>query len=472
MKDVSPGSGAMTLLTPDQIEQIIAAAKKILAEIGTKYLDDKAIKYLKDLGLAPADDGLVKITAPVIDRALASAPKGVMIYDRDGQPAMDLSAGHIYFGSLTNGFKYLDPAGGQELPLGRKEEAAMVRLSDALPHIHYAMNSGTLCDCEHGYPGAEAFAIVYENTTKPIGFTTNDFDSCVEAVELASALAGGPEALAAKPFLVHYAEPISPLVHNADSCRKLMFLAEKSVPVTYTPYTMMGGTGPMDFAAALSMVTAEILAGLVLHQAVNPGAPFIFGGMPSYLEMRHSIGVMGAPELHMLVAAEAEISHYLGFPFFGTAGCSDARTVDLQAAAEGTMSIMSALLSKANLIHDLGLMGHGESTSPEMLVLSDELIGMLHPFRRGIEVSEKTLAHQVIAEVGPGGHFLTHKHTMSNFRMLSFSKLLDRTRTFMDGTLGKRLKQTTLALLENHQSKPLEDEKAEIIAAFRAKWQA
>jgi trimethylamine--corrinoid protein Co-methyltransferase len=348
----------------------------------------------------------------------------------------------------------------------------MVRLTDALPHIHYAMNSGTLCDCEHGYPGAEAFAIVYENTTKPIGFTTNDFDSCVEAVEMAATLAGGTEQLASRPFLVHYAEPISPLVHNADSCRKLMFLAEKSVPVTYTPYTMMGGTGPMDFAAALSMVTAEIMAGLVLHQAVRPGAPFIMGGMPSYLEMRHSIGVMGAPELHMLVAAEAEISNYLGFPFFGTAGCSDARTIDLQAASEGTMSIMSALMSKANLIHDLGLMGHGESTSPEMLVLSDELIGMLYPFRKGIEVNDKTLAHNVIAEVGPGGHFLTHKHTVSNFRMLSFSKLMDRSRTFMDGTLGKRLKRTTLELLENHQPKSLEETKGEIIAAFRARWRA
>lgn len=462
----------MTLLTPEQIDQIIAAAKKILAEIGTKYLDDQALKYLKGLGLTPADDGLVMIPGDVIDRALASAPKGVMIYDRDGNPAMDLSAGHIYFGSLTNGFKYLDPATDQELPLGKKEEAAMVRLSDALPHIHYAMNSGTLCDCEHGYPGAEAFAVVYENTTKPIGFTTNDFDSCVEAVELAAALAGGPEALAAKPFLIHYAEPISPLVHNADSCRKLMFLAERSVPVTYTPYTMMGGTGPMDFAAALAMVTAEILAGLVLHQAVRLGAPFIMGGMPSYLEMRHSIGVMGAPELHMLVAAEAEISHYLGFPFFGTAGCSDARTVDLQAASEGTMSIMSALLSKANLIHDLGLMGHGESTSPEMLVLSDELIGMLHPFRRGIEVNEKTLARDVIAEVGPGGHFLTHKHTMSNFRKLSFSKLMDRTRTFMDSPFTERLKKTTLDLIEKHQPQPLEDHKAQIIAGFRQKWRA
>ncbi len=470
MNALSAGSGGMTVLTPEGIEQIIKAAKTILLETGTRFLDGRSLDIMKTLGAKVDATGLVKIPADLVDRALASAPRPVTIYDREGREALVLGGRNIYFGSLTNGFQYLDPNTKQTVPLGKAHEAVMVRLTDALPNLDYAMNSGTLCDCGHPFPGAEALAIVAENTTKPIGFTTNDFDNCREAVAVAAALAGGEEALAAKPFVIHYAEPISPLVHSADSCRKVMFLAEKSVPLTYTPYIMMGGTGPMSFASALALAHAEMFAGLVLHQGVRPGAPFIMGAMPSYLEMRHSIGVMGAPELHLLVAASAEVARHLDLPFFGTAGCSDAATVDLQAAAEAAMSIMSSLLSPANLVHDLGLMGHGESTSPEMLVLCDELIGMLAPFRRGIDVSEKTLATEVINQVGPGGHFLTHRHTLANFRLLSFSRLMDRSRTFLGTTLGQRLKAETLRLIETHQPRPLSPEKAALLAAFREKW--
>ncbi|MDR2386157.1 MAG: trimethylamine methyltransferase family protein [Deltaproteobacteria bacterium] len=464
------GFGGMSLLSTGDIELILGAAKKILSQTGCKFLDPDSVEILRGLGAKVEDSGRTFIWPEMVDQALSMAPKSIAVYDRVGKMAMELGGEEIYFGSLTNGFKYLDPMTDRAVTLNKEHERAMVRLTDALANIDYAMNSGTLGDCEHGYPGAEALAIVAENTTKPIGFTTNDFESCREAVALAEALVGGAEKLGERPFIIHYAEPISPLVHSLEACLKLKFFAQKAIPITYTPYVMMGGTGPMSFAAVLAQVFAEMLAGLVLHQAVRPGAPFIMGGMPAYLEMRHSIGVMGAPELHLLIAASAEVAKSLKLPFFGTAGCSDSPVLDLQAAAEVTMSLMSALLSPAHLIHDLGLMGHGESTSPATLVLCDELIGLLAPFRKGLVVNEKTLALEVIDQVGPGGHFLTHQHTLANFRLLTFSKLLDRTRTFLGTTLDERIRAKTTELLRTHKPEPLTQEQAVIMADFRAKW--
>ncbi len=105
-----------------------------------------------------------------------------------------------------------------------------------------------------------------------------------------------------------------------------MISAEAGIPVVYMPYCMMGGTAPMSRAAALAQCNAEILAGLVLHQLAAEGAPFIYGAMPSILDMKTTVGSYGAVEFHLLVAAAGELSASYGLPFYGTAGCTTPST--------------------------------------------------------------------------------------------------------------------------------------------------
>src|SRR3972149_2709113 len=116
------------------------------------------------------------------------------------------------------------------------------------------------------------------------------------------------------------------------------------------------------------------------------------GGVASPMDMRTTILTYGSPELHLLSAALTDIAHWMKVPMFSTAGCSASKVFDEQAAVEAWLSIMAAGLSGANLIHDVGFLESALIGSHEMVVLSNEVIGMVKPFLAGIRVDDERLA--------------------------------------------------------------------------------
>jgi trimethylamine--corrinoid protein Co-methyltransferase len=179
------------------------------------------------------------------------------------------------------------------------------------------------------------------------------------------------------------------------------------------------------------------------------------------MDMRSTILTYGSPELHVLSAAITDIAHWLHVPVFSTAGCSDSKTLDEQAAAEAALSLMAAGLSGANLIHDVGFLESALIGSMDMVVLSDEIIGMVKRFLSGVAVSDETLALDVIKEVGPGGNFLAHEHTATHMRReLWFPSLIDRSKYSAwqaagSKTLGDRVRERVAQILASHQAPPL-----------------
>ena len=165
---------------------------------------------------------------------------------------------------------------------------------------------------------------------------------------------------------------------------------------------------------------------MVITQAVNEGAPLIYGSMPTVFDMQTTIGSYGAPEFHKSVAAASELANYYNLPFYGTAGCSDAKTIDPQSVAEVQMELFSSILSKANIVHDIGVLDHCNSVSPAMVVLANEMINQLSAYSSGVEVTEETLAMEVIKGVGHGGHYLNEMHTLSNFRSIWYPEFYKR----------------------------------------------
>jgi len=218
------------------------------------------------------------------------------------------------------------------------------------------------------------------------------------------------------------------------------------------PYCMMGGTSPMSFAGTLAQCNADMLTGLVITQLVSEGTPFIYGSMPSVFDMRTTIGSYGAPEFHLLVAASSDLAAHYGIPFFGTAGCTDAKVLDEQAVAETTMELFSTMISKANIVHDVGVMDHCNSVSPELVVLADEIIEGLKHYTQGVQVNTEELALDVIKEVGPGGHFLTNMHTLRNFKKVWYPSLFSRdmqnsNESLVRGKVTEKIKN----IMESHQ---------------------
>jgi trimethylamine---corrinoid protein Co-methyltransferase len=275
---------------------------------------------------------------------------------------------------------------------------------------------------------------------------------------------GGTEEFARTPLFVVYIEPSSPLSHSVDAVEKILVAAETGIPAIYTPCIMCGGTGPATLAGTMVQALAEYLVGVVLAQLKRKGAAVIMGGVNSAMDMKTSILSYGAPELALVSAAMTDVAKWLRVPMFSTAGCSDAKILDQQAAIEAAVSVVIAALSGANLIHDVGYLESGLLGSFDMLVMSDEIIGMAKHILGGITVTPETLAVDVIERVGPGGHYLTQDHTRRHFReQFWFPTLIDRQmrRTWEVGgrqTMGDRVRARVLGILEHHEPMPIPPE--------------
>ena len=462
----------MKILTPEKIKLIHNTSLSILEEIGVRYEDEEeSLELLHGIGAYVEKNGLVKIPSYLVERALRSVPKKVTLYDRRGQVSMVLEDRNVYFGCSADCLKYLDPYSGDSVPFTSEHSAIMAKIGDYCSNISFINPVGVLSDCDPRLAAQISFARVLQNTTKTINFISNEAQSSADIIEMAAAVAGSREELRRKPFVFHYCEPIPPLTHSKDSCQKLMLCAEAGVPVVYNPYCMMGGTAPTTYAGALAQSFAEILSGLVLHQAKQEGAPFIIGNMPATMDMRTTIGTFGSPEFYLAMAAASELAHYYGLPFYGTAGTTDAQILDYQTVAEATMNIFVNMLSWCNIVHDVGIMYHCSILSPELVVLSDEILEMLKVIRRGIQVDRETLALDVIRNVGPGGHYLNHAHTMRHFKEIWYSDLFDRSMTQETSvSVNEKVNQKAKEIIEKHQAEPLAADKTKLLNEIEAQW--
>jgi trimethylamine--corrinoid protein Co-methyltransferase len=202
---------------------------------------------------------------------------------------------------------------------------------------------------------------------------------------------------------------------------------------------------------------------LILIQLRKPGAPCFLGGNMSILDMKTTLMGVGAPEMSLGMAAQAEIARSFGLPTWGLAGSTDSKVLDAQAGVEGTFSILAQGLAGLNLIHDVGYMDMAMVCSTEMLVLGDEAIGMTKRFIRGIEVNSNTVAREVIEKVGPGGNFLGEKHTVEHYRNeLWQPTLMTRqgyTKWKEDGSkdINQRIKEKIQDIVDNHEIPPLSE---------------
>jgi len=277
---------------------------------------------------------------------------------------------------------------------------------------------------------------------------------------MAAAAAGGADQLQLNPTLLLYSEPTTPLQHSRTATEKLLYMAERGLPIVHSPAPMMGGTAPVTLAGGLVLGNAEVLSSLVIHQLKRAGAPFVYGSGLHHMDMRTTISVYGAPEFQLARVGVAAMGQYYGLPNWGYAGHTDSNVMDGQAAADAMFSTMIALLVGANLVHDVGYVEAGLTTSPEMMVLTDEIIAMLRRFMAGVRLDAEALALEAIHRVGPGGNYLTDEHTVAHFRELWQPTLFDRQRAddwHVSGSkrLADRLRDKTIAIMEDHQAEPL-----------------
>jgi trimethylamine--corrinoid protein Co-methyltransferase len=406
---------SFNVLSPDQLKEIHGASLEVLERTGVDVYHEQARELLKVAGCR-VEGRRVRFPTSLVEDCIHSAPSRIVIYNRLGARAMVLEGSRSYFGMGSDTLYTYDPYTRKLKQAAAVDVARSATVADKLEHIDYLMSLGIVHDVPQTVNDLVQFQQMVEHSSKPICFTAHHRRNLRRIIDMAAAVAGGLDALQANPFIIHYSEPNSPLILSEEATDKLLLCAEMGIPLLFTPGSMSGGTAPVSRAGAVVISNAESLSGLVLHQLKSRGAPIISGGNSMVMDLMTSICSYGAPEFQLAIAAYTELYHHYEIPVWGFAGCSDAHVLDEQAATEATFSIMMNALAGTNLIHDVGYLSSGLTGSCELLVLSDEIIGMVKRMLRGVSVDHEALAVEAIDRVGPGGHFLTDEHTLSHFR--------------------------------------------------------
>ncbi|MGD2144445.1 MAG: trimethylamine methyltransferase family protein [Anaerolineae bacterium] len=469
-RQVTHTTPGLQLLSQDQKQKVHQATLEVLRRTGVKVLVAEVRNLLEKAGCW-LDGERVRIPPHLIDWAIRVAPSRVVLCDRDGEPAMELEGRKGYYGTGSDTPFVIDAYTGERRRTVLADVANVARLVDALEHIDFLMCMGIASDVTESISDLYHFREMVTNTTKPIVYTAWDRANLEAIIEMGEAVAGGAEELRRSPLCALYSEPISPLTHAKESCEKLLFIADKGLPVVYTPGVMIGGTAPVTVAGALVQANAEQLSGLLITQLIREGAPVIGAGGILHMDMSKGLISYAAPEFMVAMTALSEMYHYYEIPIFSFAGCSDAKTFDQQAAAEGALWMLITALGGGNLIHDVGYVESGMTASYQQLVSMNEVAGLVKRIMRGVELTEETVALDVIDQVGPGGHFLGEAHTFDHFRENWIPELFDRSprdEWEQNGklTLGNRAAARVREILEHHEPPPLNEEIAAVLESL------
>jgi len=453
-------------LSQEDKQKIHRAVLQILSEIGMKIFHDEALALLKDAGCTVSEDRMVKIPGKLAAQALASAPNTILIYDREGRQVMDLGGHRAYYGTGSDLIYALDSNSIQRRRSILADVIRAARVADALPNLDFIMSFANPSDfpAKQGY--LRSFQAMAANSVKPIVCTADNRDDLKAMWDIAAILRGSEAALCAKPYAIYYGEPVSPLKFPLESVDKLLFCAEKSMPVIFSPAPIAGSTAPMTIAGHVAQGLAESIAGLVIHQLKAKGAPFIIGMGPAVLDMATGQCSYNAPEYLLSYLAIIEMSHYYQLPNWGYAGTSDSQIPDGQATFEAGLLTFLAEMAGSNLNHDVGYLDFGLTGSLEMIVILDEIIDQVRRLGRGIPVDDETLAVDVIREVGGNGNFLAHLHTLQHLESTQWRPKLmsrmgnDQWQASGSTTLLERARRKLQQMLQDHQPIPIPPEQA------------
>lgn len=467
-------AGRFTRISAQQADQIFAASLEILERIGVQMHLPQAVDLLRQGG-AQVDGNLVRIPAKRVEWAIRCAPKQVSLFNRNGEAAVVLEGDRCYYGPGSDCLNIIDHRSGERRQPVMGDVVAGTRLCDALSEIDFVMSMVLPVDVDQTLADVYQMQAMLENTTKPIVYVSYEASGLESAVEMAEAVMGGADALREKPILTCYINVVSGSVHNESGLHKLLYLANKGLPILYIPGSNAGVTSPMTMAGAVALDLAGGLAGLVLAQLQQEGAPYIMSGMdPAALDMRTMVSPYAYPERGFI----RSLARRCGLPAFSLAGGSDSKLVDQQAAAEAAFTLLADTLLGGNLIHDLGYLESGLTFSFAQLAICNEIVRWIKGFLQPLEVSTETLALEVIEQVGPQGQYLKNPHTRKHIRDHWYPELFERG-TFLDWTqkgglsLGERAAAKVQTILEEHQPEALEEEArlklAEILRRAEAK---
>lgn len=423
------GQPRLRLLSDEQIELMHEKALYILENTGVKFESEEALKILKDHG-AQVDftQKIARIKPEMVIDAVQKAPSALRLYNRDGEPAADLSGNNVHFDPGSAAIKFME-SDGVTVRQSRAEDLARIsKVNDALDNIALQSTAVVAYDVPKLIGDSYRLYILLKHSPKAIITGAFSVHGVAHMREMLAAVAGGYERLREKPVAVFDICPSPPLKWTHISAQNIIDCARFGLPLETVSMPMPGAASPVTLSGSILIHTTETLSGIVLAQCVSPGAPVVYGGAPVHFDMRFGTTPLSAIEATMIAAAYAQMGKFYGMPTHTYAGLSDAKVVDAQAGLETGMSGVVAQLAGINVISGAGALDFVSCISLEKLVIDNEICGMALRLHREIDCSAEAMAVELVRDLGPGGDYLGTEHTFRWFKKEPYitSPVIDR----------------------------------------------
>jgi len=406
----------LPFLSGVELDGLRAASLQMLAEVGVKVGSEKSLTILKEAG-AEVDEAttIVKLPTELVLKAMSTVPRYFWLGARDAAFDIELGPGVSYFTTDGCGAEAVDPETGERRPSRKEDMARIARIADALPSISFMYPTVAATDFGETARLHELDA-VWNNLGKHMMGMINGGKEAAYAVEMARVVAGGAEQLRRRPVLSNLICTVAPLCLDREAMDAALVFAEAGVPVAIMAMPTLGTTAPATRAGALAMADAEVVAATVVLQLAYPGAPCIHSILPGWADPR-SGNYIGYPVDMRTWYAPVEIGHHWGMPTLGGAyGTASPTPGTWQAAAEVGLDPLLVGLAGAELVTSMGLNDTYTVMYPEGIFLDAELYERARYALMDLDVSEETLAVDIVRAVGPGGHFLGQAHTRKHLR--------------------------------------------------------
>jgi trimethylamine--corrinoid protein Co-methyltransferase len=428
IKSISDPRLKLEILSPEAIQRIHEATLSVIENTGVRFPSTRALDIWEEHGaVVDRDKQIVKVPAALIEKALATAPPEYVLAARSQDQDLVLDGNHVYVGTDGCGVEVLDLYTGERRGSTIQDVTDIAIVADYLPEIAFHWVAVSAQDRPVETRSLHELHTIWEHSTKHV--QTESVYSVAEAnaaVEMATAIAGGSAALRKRPVLSIMQCTLPPLGQDGGSIDAALIAAEAGLPVGFMTMTSSGSTAPVTLAGNLVVGNAEVISALALIQLAYPGAPVFYAAAQTSMDLRSGGYTGGGPEDFLFGAATNVLADFYNVPLSMGSFATGAKEPNWQAGVDNTMSTFMASVVMSDMLLGVGLLHGSRIWSFAQMLMDCEIFDMVWHMMKGIDISDQTVALDVIDAVGPAGNYLAQKHTKRNMGNLWVPKFMDR----------------------------------------------
>lgn len=428
IKSITNPKLKLEILSKDEVQRIHTATLDVIEQTGVRFPSNKALDIWQAHGAqVDRSTGVVKAPGALIEQALKSAPTAYTLAAREAAQDLPLDGNHVYVATDGCGVEVLDIHSGERRRSRLQDVADIARVADALEEIAFHWVAVSAQDCPPQTRGLHELRAIWQNSTKHAQTeSVYNEQEALAAVEMAATIAGGRQALRERPPLSLMQCSAPPLGHDGGSLDAALVGAEAGLPVGFMTMASCLTTGPATLAGTLLVGNAEVIAATALIQLAYPGAPVFYAAALTASDLRSGAYTGGGPEDYLFGAATNVLADFYNIPLSMGSFATGAKQPDWQAGIDNSLSTFMASVVMSDMLLGVGLLHGSRIWSYPQMLMDCEIFSIIHKMMQGIVVDDETLALEAIHAVGPGGNFLSQKHTRKHMREVFMPRYMDR----------------------------------------------